>query len=219
MLYADQYIYAAFDRRVVPESAAVKVEDVERRTASYVWRPRPSPARELVCKLEIEAHDGHVAAKADFAAGAEHQALEERRGFKMSAEHELVRVAADPSPNAPALLAVDRRGPTRDGLSSESVPVEWDRTRNVAWKLALPTWSGSTPVIWDDCIFLNVAIDDETIELWCLDRDNGQPIWKRFLSGGNRRRRKQNMSSPSPVTDGEHVWVMTGTGILKALRL
>ena len=28
--------------------------------------------------------------------------------------------------------------------------------------------------------------------------------------------RKQNMSSPSPVTDGRHVWVMTGTGVLKA---
>ena len=28
--------------------------------------------------------------------------------------------------------------------------------------------------------------------------------------------RKQNMSSPSPVTDGKTVWVMTGTGILKA---
>ena len=28
--------------------------------------------------------------------------------------------------------------------------------------------------------------------------------------------RKQNMSSPSPVTDGKNIWVMTGTGILKA---
>ena len=28
--------------------------------------------------------------------------------------------------------------------------------------------------------------------------------------------RKQNMSSPSPVTDGRTVWVMTGTGMLKA---
>ena len=27
---------------------------------------------------------------------------------------------------------------------------------------------------------------------------------------------KQNMSSPSPVTDGRHVWVMTGTGMLSA---
>jgi outer membrane protein assembly factor BamB len=28
--------------------------------------------------------------------------------------------------------------------------------------------------------------------------------------------RKQNMSTPSPVTDGQHVWVMTGVGALKA---
>jgi outer membrane protein assembly factor BamB len=30
------------------------------------------------------------------------------------------------------------------------------------------------------------------------------------------RMQKQNMSSPSPVTDGTSIWVMTGTGILKA---
>ena len=40
--------------------------------------------------------------------------------------------------------------------------------------------------------------------------------WKRLLSGGNQKLRKQNMSTPSPVTDGTGVWVMTGTGILKA---
>ena len=32
----------------------------------------------------------------------------------------------------------------------------------------------------------------------------------------NHMERKQNMSSPSPVTDGQHVWVMTGLGIFKA---
>ena len=37
-----------------------------------------------------------------------------------------------------------------------------------------------------------------------------------MLSDNDHRERKQNMSSPSPVTDGTHVWVMTGTGILKA---
>ena len=40
--------------------------------------------------------------------------------------------------------------------------------------------------------------------------------WKQRLGGGNTRMQKQNMSTPSPVTDGTHVWVMTGTGILKA---
>ena len=109
------------------------------------------------------------------------------------------------------------RGPTGDGVSIETdLPVEWDTERNIAWKLAMPAWSGSTPIVWGDRIFLNVAVDDENIELWCLDRDTGQPLWQRHLSGGNRRLRKQNLSSPSPVTDGERVWVMTGTGILKA---
>ena len=108
------------------------------------------------------------------------------------------------------------RGPTGDGVSTEvGLPVEWDTERNVAWKLEMPEWTGSTPIVWDDHVFLSVA-DAETLELWCLDRNTGRPLWKRFLSTGNRRQRKQNMSSPSPVTDGERIWVMTGTGILKA---
>ena len=109
------------------------------------------------------------------------------------------------------------RGPTGDGVSAETnLPVEWDTERNIAWRLAMPEWSGSTPIVWRDRLFLNVAVDENNIELWCLDRDTGQPLWQRPLGDGNRRLRKQNMSSPSPVTDGERVWVMTGTGVLKA---
>src|SRR5207245_5437304 len=48
------------------------------------------------------------------------------------------------------------------------------------------------------------------------DRTRGALVWKQLLGGGNVQRQKQNMSSPSPVTDGTGVWVMTGTGILKA---
>ena len=109
------------------------------------------------------------------------------------------------------------RGPTRDGISAETnLPVEWDTEQNIAWKRAMPAWSGSTPVIWNELIFINVAVDDDNLELWCLDRNTGETKWARPLSDGNRRLRKQNMSSPSPVTDGERVWVMTGTGIIKA---
>ena len=107
------------------------------------------------------------------------------------------------------------RGPTRDGVSTDLVPLVWDTEANVVWKLEMPEWTGSTPAVWEELIFLNVANGD-ALELWCLDRDTGQPIWQRFLSGGNRRQRKQNMSSPSPVTDGVYVWVMTGTGVLRA---
>ena len=107
------------------------------------------------------------------------------------------------------------RGPSLNGVSAETnLPVHWTNTENIAWKLAMPAWTGATPIVWGELIFLNVA-DDDDIQLWCVDRNLGKPIWKRKLSGGNVKRRKQNMSSPSPVTDGEHVWVMTGTGFLK----
>ncbi len=54
------------------------------------------------------------------------------------------------------------------------------------------------------------------LTLWAVDKKTGTVLWKKFLSGGNTMMRKQNMSSPSPVTDGKSVFVMTGTGIFKA---
>ena len=108
------------------------------------------------------------------------------------------------------------RGPSANGISRETnLPSRWSKTENITWKLDLPEWSGSTAIIWGEHIFLSVAQGTD-LHLWAVDRTKGQPIWKRHLSGGNHQERKQNMSSPSPVTDGRHVWVMTGTGILKA---
>ena len=107
------------------------------------------------------------------------------------------------------------RGPALNGTSAEkNLPVKWSAEENVTWKLALPSWSGSTPIIWADKVFLNIA-DGDDLYLWCVDRAKGTPIWKKRLGGGNTKLRKQNMSSPSPVTDGKSVYVMTGTGMLK----
>lgn len=108
------------------------------------------------------------------------------------------------------------RGPSLNGISTEkNLPVKWTTEENIAWKLAMPEWSGSTPIIWRDRIFLNVAEKDE-LYLWCVDRSKGTTLWKKLLGSGNVKMRKQNMSSPSPVTDGKSVWVLTGTGILKS---
>jgi outer membrane protein assembly factor BamB len=111
------------------------------------------------------------------------------------------------------------RGPELNGVSRETgLPLTWSQTENVAWKLEMPSRSGATPIVWNDRVFLNVAtaLASGELELWCVDRAKGAVLWKRPLSGGNNQQRKQNMSSPSPVTDGTNVWVMTGTGILKA---
>ena len=108
------------------------------------------------------------------------------------------------------------RGPALNGVSAETgLPTTWDADTNITWKLELPAWSGATPIVWNDTVFLNVG-DGTNISLWAIDRATGKSRWGRVLSDNDHRERKQNMSSPSPVTDGTHVWVMTGTGILKA---
>ena len=87
----------------------------------------------------------------------------------------------------------------------------------MAWKLPLPAFSGSTPIIWDNLVFLNVAtaaVDGADRALGRRSQQAGGHLEAPFRRG-NRIGNKQNMSSPSPVTDGKLVWVMTGTGILK----
>ncbi len=135
------------------------------------------------------------------------------------------------------------RGPNHDGVSDEvGLPVSWDTEDGVVWKAEMPAWSGSTPIIAGDRIFLNVSVPDDdagvpanpsgrrprrqtgagnatysgTIELWALSRTDGSLLWKRPLSDRDYRGRKNNMSSPSPVTDSERVISLTGTGILKS---
>jgi outer membrane protein assembly factor BamB len=111
------------------------------------------------------------------------------------------------------------RGPSLDGVApAKGLPVKWSTSENIAWKLPMPGRSGSTPIIWGEHIFLNIGTQDATgdLELWMVDRTSGKVAWKAHIAGGNHTQRKQNMSSPSPVTDGQTVWVMTGVGVLKA---
>jgi outer membrane protein assembly factor BamB len=114
------------------------------------------------------------------------------------------------------------RGPTLDGASAETdLPTRWGPEENVAWKLAMPARSGSTPIVWEDRLFVSVGWEpDESrkLALWCIDRSTGKVLWKRTVSEGNERKHKQNLSSPSPVTDGEAVYVLNGTGAMKAFR-
>jgi outer membrane protein assembly factor BamB len=109
-------------------------------------------------------------------------------------------------------------GGGREGRPIVHVSCNKMETQNVAWRLSLPAYSGSTPIIWGNTIFLNMATASNTgaLELWAIDRTKQEVMWKRPIADGNHMERKQNMSSPSPVTDGRTVWVMTGVGVLKA---
>src|SRR5262245_46808976 len=73
------------------------------------------------------------------------------------------------------------RGPALNGVSGEkNLPIRWSATENVTWKLALPAWSGSTPVVWADYVFLNMS-DGRDLSLWAVDRNRGTALWKRPL--------------------------------------
>jgi outer membrane protein assembly factor BamB len=102
-----------------------------------------------------------------------------------------------------------------NGTTAESgLPLRWSKTENIAWSLAMPARSGSTPIVWGNHIFLHVA-EAGSLHLWAVDRLKGTVLWKRPLAGGDRVQQKANNSSPSPVTDGRTVWAMSN-GVLKA---
>src|SRR3712207_238539 len=49
------------------------------------------------------------------------------------------------------------RGPSGNGVSdSTGLPTNWnaETNENIVWKTPLPSWSGSTPIIWGDHIFV-----------------------------------------------------------------
>jgi outer membrane protein assembly factor BamB len=110
------------------------------------------------------------------------------------------------------------RGPRHTGISSETgIATQWTKTENVAWKAKLPGQGGSTPVVWDDRIFLTSADGDDLVVMGFDTK--GTELWKTKVSTGNKDARagEGNSASPSPSTDGKHVWVFFGTGDLACL--
>ena len=106
------------------------------------------------------------------------------------------------------------RGPRHDGISLEkNTPVEWTKVQGIAWRLPLPGPAGATPVVWDKHIFLTSAEGDRDMVLLAADTA-GKQLWKVKLATGNEKVRgdEGNYASPSPATDGQHVWSMMGTG-------
>jgi outer membrane protein assembly factor BamB len=107
------------------------------------------------------------------------------------------------------------RGPENNGVSSEkNIPRTWSKTDNVAWRLPLPGPAGATPIVWGNDIFLT-SVDGSDLVLMRCSRD-GKVIWKKTVSTGNKNIRgdEGNSASPSPSTDGKHIWIFFGTGDL-----
>lgn len=142
------------------------------------------------------------------------------------------------------------RGPDGTGIGkAQNLPDEWSADKNIAWKLPLPAWSGSSPIISGDFVYLISPSKEapkekpkeeppqdgkrwrppsppgnilgpggQEILLYSISRKNGSVEWTTQLDSGNAINFKQNSSSPSPVTDGQTIYTVTGNGIVSAVN-
>ena len=107
------------------------------------------------------------------------------------------------------------RGPTGQGLSDESgLPLTWSENRNVRWKTAIPGRGWSSPAIQGDQIWLTTATEEgKSLRAICVDRQSGailQNIEVFRLNVPGRVNAKNSLASPTPVLDGDRVYVHFG---------
>ena len=106
------------------------------------------------------------------------------------------------------------RGPNQDGSSDEkNLPEKFSKTENVKWAAPLPGLSASVPAVWGDSVFVTAPVlSEEKFYGICLDSKTGKERWRKALASGTRWDKASNLASPSPVTDGKHVWFLFATG-------
>ena len=127
----------------------------------------------------------------------------------------LVTAAYPKLPTAAAGEWPQWRGSQGNGITDETdLPVRWSAEENVLWRLPLPGSAGATPVVWGDHIFLT-SVDGPNLVLLAADT-SGKLLWSRLVSEGNKNVRgdEGNFASPSPSTDGTHVWTFMANGVL-----
>ena len=120
--------------------------------------------------------------------------------------------------------------------SPTNLPTKWSAEENVVWKSELPGRGWSSPIVWQDRIFLTTVINEgeteeakkglyfggnrikppESIHQWlviCLSLESGNVLWRQSVHEGKPETSvhiKNSFASETPVTDGEHVFAYFG---------
>ena len=129
------------------------------------------------------------------------------------------------------------RGPAAGAVPDDpNLPERWSETENVVWKTPVPGLGWSSPVVWDDHVFLTSAVSAGQEEVpvpglydehdhisanathrWVvydIDFETGAVRWERELHRELprlRRHIKNSYASETPVTDGELLYVYFGS--------
>ena len=143
---------------------------------------------------------------------------------------------------APLALQADHwprwRGPENDGMALSDAPLRFSETANVKWKIAIPGRGHSSPVIWENKLFVTTAIQvgaaplqaagsegggrpaggalvEHNFDLICIDKNSGKILWQRTAVKSTPHEgyhhRYGSFASNSPVTDGKHVFAFFGS--------
>jgi outer membrane protein assembly factor BamB len=76
------------------------------------------------------------------------------------------------------------RGPRGNSESREhNLPMVWREGFNIAWKTELPGWGNSTPIIWEDAVFVTSQQEDKLL-LLRLSKKTGEVVWRKELGSG-----------------------------------
>lgn len=101
------------------------------------------------------------------------------------------------------------RGPNGAGISDlQGLPTRWSES-DYEWIIPLPGLGHSSPVIWDNALFLTTALEDGTRTLHRFDASTGQEIWSQStLLEVPTLHTKSSMASSTPALDGERVFAL-----------
>jgi len=105
------------------------------------------------------------------------------------------------------------RGPRGDGTSAETqIPVKWngETGEGIAWKVAIPGTGHSSPIVWEDRVFVTTCVEESHERLLlCVNRDDGKILWQTSVAVSplEKKHSLNSFASGTPATDGETVYV------------
>ena len=114
------------------------------------------------------------------------------------------------------------RGPTGQGHSGETgLPIEWSETRHVVWKVDVPGSGWSSPVVGGGRVWMTSAVNARGTSLRALafDVESGRLVVNTEVAraGGPLLNPKNTLASPTPILDGDRVYVHFGADGTAAL--
>ncbi len=113
------------------------------------------------------------------------------------------------------------RGPNGQGISSEKdLPTTWSADDKVVWKTSIPGKGWSSPIVYDQRVFLTTATEDGiSCRIICVNRVDGTVAWNTEVHRQKQgpMRRQNSYATPTPVTDGKRVYAVFYDGTVAAV--